>query len=570
MRASREALILVAACAVLYLTGAADIPFYTRGEPREGLVVQEMVRTGEWLVPARPDGEPARKPPLYYWAAALALRALPESPELALRLPSAVLATAAVLGTWAVGRATCGAAAGLPAGLVLATAFEWTRAASSARVDMALGASLTAVLAGWMLALARGAPGWAALAVAGALLGTLAKGPVALVLPGLAVAGLAFARRELATARALRPLLVLGVAAAGAGIWYAAAYARTGPAILDVVQRENWLRFLGAEGGERGHAHTVAYLLPLGLVGLMPWTPLIPLALVPFAPRPRPAAIALAGAWVITGFVFFSLAASKRSVYLSPLYPAIALLLGAGVAAPPEGGRLARATALGAALYAPGLLGLAAIAGALGTGLDVGALVRPWLKPADQAGAEALAAAARAAAPELCFLALATAAAAGFVAHAARRTNWRRVVVAVALVAVAWTAAFNGLLHPAIARDRSVKSFLAGVGRTLPPDAPLYALFPPDPGVRFYAPRPLERRSPTNPPGGRLLLWEDEWRQLRDREGRPLTVLAVSDARQPKRGRLALVEGVAGPLRPVPESAGPPAPPGLRTGSPPR
>jgi hypothetical protein len=36
---SSSASLLVAACAILYLSGAGQIPFYTRGEPREGLVV---------------------------------------------------------------------------------------------------------------------------------------------------------------------------------------------------------------------------------------------------------------------------------------------------------------------------------------------------------------------------------------------------------------------------------------------------------------------------------------------------------------------------------------------------
>ena len=55
MRAGREAFLLIALSAALYLTGAGSIPFYTRGEPREGLVVQEMLRTGAWLVPMRPE-----------------------------------------------------------------------------------------------------------------------------------------------------------------------------------------------------------------------------------------------------------------------------------------------------------------------------------------------------------------------------------------------------------------------------------------------------------------------------------------------------------------------------------
>ena len=88
----REATLLAAVCALVYLTAASErIPFYTRGEPREGLVVREMLASGEWLVPARPEGELARKPPLYYWAAATASRVMPERPERALRLPSALL-----------------------------------------------------------------------------------------------------------------------------------------------------------------------------------------------------------------------------------------------------------------------------------------------------------------------------------------------------------------------------------------------------------------------------------------------------------------------------------------------
>jgi 4-amino-4-deoxy-L-arabinose transferase-like glycosyltransferase len=127
----REALALVLVCSIAYGTGLGDIAFYTRGEPREGLVVREMLQGGNWLVPQRPEGEVARKPPLYYWLAAPAVRALPSSPELALRLPSAIAATAAVLGTWAVAGVVAGAEAALPAALVLATSFEWMRAATT-------------------------------------------------------------------------------------------------------------------------------------------------------------------------------------------------------------------------------------------------------------------------------------------------------------------------------------------------------------------------------------------------------------------------------------------------------
>ena len=570
MKAGREAFLLVAGCALLYLTGAGAIPFYTRGEPREGLVVREMIRTGAWLVPARPEGEPARKPPLYYWLAAAALRTVPERPELALRLPSATFASAAVLGTWATARAVWGSRAGLPAALVLATAFEWTRAATSARVDMTLAAALTAVLGSWTLALAGRGRWWAALAAAGMVLGTLAKGPVALVLPALAAAALAATRGDL---RPLRPLAALAAAAAVAAAWYAVAFLREGGAFLEVVLRENWFRFVDAERGTTGHAHHLLYLLPVGLVGLLPWTPIIPLALVPLRAAPRAPAAALAAAWVVTGLVFFALAAAKRSVYLLPLYPALALLVGAGIAAGPIGGRLGRVIRLGAALYAPAALLLVALAGALAVGIDAGGLLRDTLRPADAAGAVALIETARSVRAVLVILAGATLAAVPLLLGAVRRESWRRLVVVVAALFVAWTASFDALLHPAIARTRSLRGFFALVSRELPAEAPLYALFPPDPGLRFYAPRTLAPWPPRGAArGGYLLLWEDEWRRLRDAAGRPLGVLAVSEANQPGRGHLALVVAPAGPLVPARDGdpAVPAGPPGFRMGSRPR
>jgi hypothetical protein len=289
---------------------------------------------------------------------------------------------------------------------------------------------------------------------------------------------------------------------------------------------------------------------------------------VPLAARVRSATGALAGAWVVTGIAFFSLAAGKRSVYLLPLFPALALLIGAGVATPPEDGRLARATRWGAALYPPAVALLAALAAAYALGIDPGAPLRRWLKPTDAAGAAALAGAAHAARPWLILLALVTAGSIPLLVQARRRADWQRLVRTIALVAVAWTAAFDGLVFPAIARQRSVGAFLAHVGRAVPPDVPLYAFFPPDPAVRFYAPRPL-LRWPTKGIAhrGYLLLWEDEWEQRRDDAGRPLTVLSVSEAVQARRGHLALVAAPRGALVHADQPAATTLTPGLRRGS---
>jgi len=45
-------LLLVSLEFFLVFCGLGDLPFYMRGEPREGLVVWEMYKSGNWILPA--------------------------------------------------------------------------------------------------------------------------------------------------------------------------------------------------------------------------------------------------------------------------------------------------------------------------------------------------------------------------------------------------------------------------------------------------------------------------------------------------------------------------------------
>ena len=279
----RAPLLLVAACLVLFFTGLGSVPFYTRGEPREALVAREMIRTGEWLVPARPDGELTRKPPLFYWAAATSLTLLPERPELAARLPSALLATAGVLVTWAVVQASFGAAIAFPAALVLATSLEWIRAATVARVDMALVAGLTLLFGAWLRR-----PGARPSRARTAVLRDgrrrsgrwrrSRRGRWRSSCPRWSPASCWWPDATGACCAGSTSITVLLVGGAVAGLWYVAAFAKHGWAFFDIVAKENWLRYIDT----RGRAHR-----PLPRVHLSPaGRPGRPAA-VDAAPAPR-------------------------------------------------------------------------------------------------------------------------------------------------------------------------------------------------------------------------------------------------------------------------------------------
>ena len=64
---ARDISVLLGLCLAIFFWKLGDIPFYERGEPREGLVVAEMNSSGNWILP-RVNGEYIPfKPPLFHW-----------------------------------------------------------------------------------------------------------------------------------------------------------------------------------------------------------------------------------------------------------------------------------------------------------------------------------------------------------------------------------------------------------------------------------------------------------------------------------------------------------------------
>jgi hypothetical protein len=182
----------------------------------------------------------------------------------------------------------------------------------------------------------------------------------------------------------------------------------------------------------------------------------------------------------------------------------------------------------------------------LASGVDVVALIRPWLKPRDAQNTVAIVSVAQAVAPVLFVLGVLALVAAVLVLRARRAGDWRRLVLVVATLTIVWTAAIGVWLRPPIGRAASLKPFMAQVDTLVPPDATLYAFFTPDAGLRFYAPRTLEAWRATNQGPAYLLLWEDERQRWRDPRGAPLPPLLVSEAQQSRRGPLNLVLVPAG------------------------
>jgi 4-amino-4-deoxy-L-arabinose transferase-like glycosyltransferase len=95
--------------------------------------------------------------------------------------------------------------------------------------------------------------------------------------------------------------------------------------------KENVLRFVSSNAGGAGHEHPFYYFIPNLFLGMAPWSFFLPpLAVFLYQRRSvwREQGLTYLIVWIATVFLFYSTASGKRAVYILPLYPALALLLG--------------------------------------------------------------------------------------------------------------------------------------------------------------------------------------------------------------------------------------------------
>jgi 4-amino-4-deoxy-L-arabinose transferase-like glycosyltransferase len=547
----RDIAILAGFCVILLFFGLGELPFYTRGEPREGLVVWEMYRSGNWILPAVNGDYIPFKPPLFHWLALLVSYLYGRVDELTLRLPSALLATVGVLVIYRVAARLWGQTAGIVAGLVLITCAEWWRAGTDTQVDMTLAFFISAACLyfdflyherDFGLLKALGLPLLLGLA-------TLAKGPLGLVLPGIIFVIFLALRRDLAFIQKLHPLTSGIIFLAIAGSWYAAALWQGGPSFfLRQIVDENFR----TAAGTYGHYQPIYYYLPVFLENTLPWSFFIPcIALFLYQRRRRleQERLLFPIVWLISVLIFFSASLGKRGVYILPLYPAFALLLGAWWQQLEQdaSGLVSLARWIGFTFMTASLaisLGFSFYYAAQYSLIDaqyVAGLTRfknltralPLLENMSVVTA-------------MC-LGLYLAALCGL-AWTLFRRNWRFTFAAVSLMALAVSGIIKSDVLSPVAWERTMKPFMMRVNQQVSVDQPLVFYRDADYGVMFYAHRHIPayaaEAAKLKPPFF-ILVWEEDLAELRSRPD--LKMLDISEGLGPAgRHRLALLEYQSG------------------------
>jgi 4-amino-4-deoxy-L-arabinose transferase-like glycosyltransferase len=338
---ARAVALLLVVALLGFLPGLFSIPPLDRDEARFAQATKQMVESGDYVDIRFQDEVRYKKPVGIYWlqaavvktASALGFRGALTTIWL-YRIPSLIGAVGAVLLTYWTALALVSRRAALLAGLMMASCVllgtERLMAKTDAMLLMtvvaAMGAMARAYLAGtwrdqrdaageWRIATIF----WTALAG-----GVLLKGPLILMIVGLAAVALAILDRTGRWLWQLKP--VAGIVWFGILVlpWFIAIVGRSGGAFLAGSVGEDLLSKVFT--AQEVHGAPPGYYLVLFWLTFWPGAVLAALS-VPavWAARREPATKFLL-AWVVPAWVVFELVVTKLPHYVLPVYPGIAIL----------------------------------------------------------------------------------------------------------------------------------------------------------------------------------------------------------------------------------------------------
>ncbi|MGH7779839.1 MAG: ArnT family glycosyltransferase [Candidatus Binataceae bacterium] len=496
-RARRPALWLIAAAALaafVVLSQGITAPFQKDAEPQSAQWVQSVARGHLWA-PRDYYGYLVEKPPLYYWLSGAATSLLGgKTDEVSARIVPLIAGIALAIEVLLWTAENVGAAEGWLAFLFLIATYGYSSRATLALTDMLM----TFLVVSSLLILypqldGRVSRARTLAAIVVLQLAVLTKGPIAAILAGLAIVTyLALLGRNPLTILRERWIWILASAIAIMTVgWYWLWFTLGTWKIFPIFMTENFGHFVSAKYGGTGEASRPIWYITARLIGgAMPIVLLIPAALAGFmtgeigAARRRP--LAFAASLAIAVIVFFSIASAKRDDYILPALPGVAILCACVfVLGDPAPGRARWALWLRTAA----VIAIAvAMAAALGSGIAL-AVSRAHLGLHLQSSdADQLALYTQGfASMRLGYLVFALAVVGGVIVAIAGLMNNRAILAGVAagVLTLSGSMLANAILRPALAWERSAKTF-AFIVRERIGKAPVFVVREPNYDFSFY------------------------------------------------------------------------------------
>jgi len=354
--------LVVLVSGVIFFWALGEPAYWDRDEPRNAGCAAEMMARANWIVPTFNDELRQQKPPLLYWLMGVAYSIFGVN-EFAGRFFSALLGVGTVVATWGIARSFFDRATALLASLMLASSLMFCVAARAATPDSVLIFCVTMAI--WLFARGytkSGNPFSIRSSHVGIYLflglAILAKGPIGFVLP-MAVMGwlllqrdwiaspkadakAGFLRRTLEpfhprrfwrTLKSMKPITGTAIALLIAAPWFiAVGIATDGEFLRRFFLEENFGRATTVLENHNGGL----WFYPLAiLVGFFPWSVFwgpvaFDIVAQSFDRKPAKQKLndgsRLAICWIVIQVVAFSMVQTKLPSYVTPCYPALAIL----------------------------------------------------------------------------------------------------------------------------------------------------------------------------------------------------------------------------------------------------
>ena len=323
---------------LLLFVGLGDIGLTDRDEGSNAEAGREMLESGDWISPTLNYEPRYAKPAFVYWVLASTYALFGEN-EFTARLPSAIFGLGLLLLQYFFLNRLLGATIAFTGTLILLLNAEFVGLHRMVMTDPELVFFTTlSTYSFWLGFNGEGRDRhflW--LFYIGMALAMLAKGPVGIIIPLLAVIPYLSLTRQWKTYFSQgKPLVGWALCIAIAAPWYLAMFAIHGADYAAAAHANTTGRFANPM---EGHGGTLLFYLPVLLVGFFPWSGFLPVVLYQslkdwklFRSGEKKATgqegiLVFSTLWILGILVFFTISATRLPHYILPLFPAASLLV---------------------------------------------------------------------------------------------------------------------------------------------------------------------------------------------------------------------------------------------------
>ncbi|MFP4518036.1 MAG: ArnT family glycosyltransferase [Oceanicaulis sp.] len=369
-------LVLMLLAVAALAPGLFSIPAMDRDESRYAQASRQMMESGDYLNIKLQDVDRHKQPAGTYWLQSLFAQPFggAEAPIGAHRLPGFVFALLAVAVTAWLGARLFGPGTGFIAGLILATTLVLAVEARTAKTDailLGVGMIAQSALMILMVEVKERRPefiGWPAVLWAALGVSLLIKGPIFFMVSALSLIAFTAWKRDPGLLLKVRPLPGILLALVIFAPWFIAINLETDWAFARTAVGYSMLEKVGE--AQEAHSGPPGFHLMATLLTLWPGVALLALGLFTAWRMRGDDRVRFLIAWIVPTYIVFEIVATKLPHYTLPSFPAIALLIGLGVAQAGDilsssRAKLVHGVFAGAAVIVALLLGAVPVAGSI-------------------------------------------------------------------------------------------------------------------------------------------------------------------------------------------------------------